>query len=176
MKRRSPKNLNGFLVNPSTDEGLERGWEMKGGESPSGPEKSTGRILNRNLFLFILDVEVKRSRRYQNFLCLMLFKIKQFPQEGDRESVQACYRKLGDLLMEETRESDIIGLLESDRYVVLLPYADMKAGAHVKSRFEDTLKYYDFKSRGIDILIDQVCFPVNGSDTMDLIQRALRIE
>ena len=151
-----------------------RNW---GGEFLGGPEEPFGRILNRDLFHFVLDIEVKRSRRYQNFLCLMLFKIKQFPQEGDRENVQACYRKLGDLLMEETRESDIIGSLEEmDRLVVLLPYADTKAGAHVKSRFEDALKYYDFKSRGIDILIDQVCFPVNGSDTMDLIQRALRIE
>ncbi len=148
-------------------------WE---GKFPDGPEEPFGRILNRDLFHFVLDIEVKRSRRYQNFLCLMLFKIKQFPREGDRGGMQACYRKLGDLLMEETRESDIIGSLEADRLVVLLPYADMKTGAHVKSRFEDALRYYDFKSKGIDIRIDQVCFPVNGSDTMDLIQRALRIE
>jgi len=148
----------------------------RGGIFPGGPEEPFGRILNRDLFHFVLDIEVKRSRRYQNFLCLMLFKIKQFSQEGDRGGMQACYRKLGDLLMEETRESDIIGSLELDRLVVLLPYADMKAGAHVKSRFEDTLKYYDFKSKGIEIMIDQVCFPVNGADTMDLIQRALQIE
>jgi len=147
-----------------------------GEKFPGGPEEPLGRILNRDLFHFVLDIEVKRSRRYQNFLCLMLFKIRPFPQEGGRGSLQACYRKLGDLLMEETRESDIIGCLELDRFVVLLPYADMKAGAHVKSRFEDALKYYDFKSKGVEIMIDQVCFPVNGADTMDLIQRALRME
>jgi hypothetical protein len=104
----------------------------------------------------------------------MLFKIRQLSEEGDRGGIQACYRKLGDLLMEETRESDIIGSLELDRLVVLLPYADMKAGAHVKSRFEDALKYYDFRSKGVEIKIDQVCFPINGSDTTDLIQRASR--
>ncbi len=144
-----------------------------GGKFPGGQEEPFGRILNRDLFHFVLDIEVKRSRRYQNFLCLMLFKIKPFSQEDDR-GVQTCYRKLGDLLMEETRESDIIGSLELDRFIVLLPYADMKAGAHVKSRFEDALKYYNFK--GIEIKIDQVCFPVNGSDTEGLIQRALRVE
>jgi hypothetical protein len=145
-----------------------------GGKFPGGPEEPFGRILNRDLFQFVLDIEVKRSRRYQNFLCLMLFKIKLFSEEGHQGDMQACYRKLGDLLMEETRESDLIGSLELGRLVVLLPYADMKAGAHVKSRFEDALKYYDFKSKGIEIMIDQVCFPVNGSDTTDLIQRALR--
>jgi phage tail tube protein FII len=83
---------------------------------------------------------------------------------------------LGHLLTEETRESDIIGSLKLDRFVVLLPYADMKAGAHVKLRFEDALKYYDFKKKGIEIMIDQVCFPVNGTDTMDLIRNALGAE
>lgn len=147
-----------------------------GGEFSGGPEEPFGRILNRDLFHFVLDIEVKRSRRYQNFLCLMLFKMRQLSEEGDRGGMQACYRKLGDLLMEETRESDIIGSLGLDKLAVLLPYADMKAGAYVKSRFEDVLRYYDFKSKGIEIAIDQVCFPVNGSDTSGLIQRALRTE
>ncbi len=146
------------------------------GELPSGPEEAFGRILNRPLFLFVLDIEVKRARRYQNFLCLVLFKIRQFPQKGDRESLKICYRILSHLLMEEMRESDIIGSLESDKVVALLPYADMKAGAFVKSRFEGALEYYDFKSKGIEIIIDQICFPINGSDTMDLIKRALQIE
>lgn len=146
-----------------------------GEELPNGAEEAIGRILNRNLFLFILDIEVKRSRRYQNFLCLVLFKIKQFSQEGDRQRLQACSRTLSHLLMEEIRESDIIGSLELDKLVVLLPYADVEAGTHVKSRFEDALKYYDFKSKGFEIMIDQVCFPVNGSDMMDLIKGALRV-
>ena len=146
------------------------------GEFPNGPEEAFGRILNRPLFLFILDIEVKRARRYQNFLCLVLFKIKQFSQKGNGEDLKVCYRVLSHLLAEEMRESDIIGSLESDKVVALLPYADMRAGALVKSRFDDALKYYDFRNKGIEIMIDQVCFPVNGSDTMDLIKRALQIE
>ena len=146
------------------------------GEFPSGPEEPFGRILNRDLFLFILDIEVKRSRRYQNFLCLVLFKIKQFSQEGGREGLKACYGTLSHLLMDEVRESDIIGSLKLDKLAVLLPYADVKAGDHVKSRFEDALKYYDFKNKGVEVMIDQVCFPIDGTDTTDLIKRALAEE
>ena len=147
----------------------------KGG-FPSRPEEPFGRILNRDLFLFILDIEVKRARRYQNFLCLVLFKINQLSKEGDREGLKACYGTLSDLLMEEIRDSDIIGSLELDKLALLLPYADVKAGARVKSRFEDALKYCGFKSRGVEVMINQVCFPVNGSDTMELIKGALPIE
>jgi GGDEF domain-containing protein len=146
------------------------------GKLPRGSEEAFGRILNRDLFLFLLDLEVKRARRYQNFLCLMLFKIKQFSKEDNGGGLKACYQTLSDLLMEEIRESDIIGSLELDRLVVLLPYADVKAGTYVQSRFEDALKYYDFKNKGFEIMIDQVCFPVHGTDTMDLIRRALGAE
>jgi GGDEF domain-containing protein len=143
------------------------------GKHPKRPVSGFGRILNRDLFLFLLDLEVKRARRYQNFLCLMLLKIKQFSREGDGGGLEACYQTLSNLLVEEIRESDIIGSLELNKLVILLPYADVKAGDHVKSRFEDTLRYYDFKSRGVEVMIDQVCFPVNGTDTMDLIKKAL---
>lgn len=143
------------------------------GKFTLGQEARFGRILNQDLFLFLLDLEVKRARRYQNFLCLMLLKIKQFSQEGDGGGFQACYQTLSNFLVEEIRESDIIGSLEFNELVVMLPYADVKVGAHVKSRFEDALKYYDFKSKGFEIMIDQVCFPINGTDAMDLIRKAL---
>lgn len=141
-------------------------------EFPIGPEQAFGRILNRSVFLSILEIEVKRARRYQNFLCLIIFTILPFSGERNRESLEACRRALGDLLSVEMRESDIIGSLEFDKVVVLLPYADVKAGAHVKSRFEEALKYYDFKDKGFDIMVDQSCFPVDGTDTSDLIRKA----
>ena len=143
------------------------------GNFSEGPEEGFGRILNRELFLFLLDMEVKRARRYQNFLCLVFFKIKQFSQEDNGGALKACYKTLGDLLMEEMRESDIIGSLDLNKLVVLLPYADLQGGFHVKSRFEDTLRYYDFKSGGLEVMIDQVCFPVHGTGTMDLVRKAL---
>lgn len=135
-----------------------------------------GRIMNRNLFLFMLDLEVKRARRYQNFLCLMLLKIKNFSKEDDGTGLYTCYQTVGQLLMEELRESDLIGSLELNQLVVLLPYADMKMGTCVKSRFEDILKYYDFKKNGYEVMIDHICFPVHGTDAVDLIRKALLTE
>jgi len=137
---------------------------------------SHGRVLDRDLFFFLLDLEVKRARCYQNFLCPMLLKIKPFLKNEVQEEKDAYGRILSDILTEETRDSDIIGALEKNHLAVLLPYADSKAGDHVKSRFEDTLRYYDVKDRKFGIIFDQVCFPINGADTMDLIKRALYSE
>jgi GGDEF domain-containing protein len=147
--------------------------ENLGGQFPGKPGEALGRILNRDLFFYLLDLEVKRARRYQNFLCLVLLKIKQFTQEGDGGGLKTCFQTLSDLLLEEIRESDIIGSIELDKLVILLPYADAKAGDYVKYRFEDALKFYDFKSKGFEIMINQVCFPIHGTGALDLITKAL---
>jgi len=150
--------------------------ENSGGGFSKGAGGGYGRVLNRDLFLFLLDLEVKRARRYQNFLCLMLLKVRQFSKDNNGGGLEICHDTLRNLLAEEVRESDIIGSCGANKIVVLLPYADVRAGAHVKSRFEDTLKYCDFKEKGFEILVDQVCFPIHGTDTMDLVRRALGAE
>ncbi len=151
----------------------ENGVKKLEDQFPGGKKVTFSRILSRDLFLLLLDLEVKRARRYQNFLCLMSLKIERLARDGDGANLQSCHRTLMNLMMEEIRESDIIGSLELNKLVVLLPYADAKAGAYVKSRFEDVLKYYDFKNSGFEVVVDQVCFPIHGTDTMDLIRRVL---
>ena len=154
----------------------EAGVEKLEGKFPGSAGAGFGRILNRDLFLFLLDLEVKRARRYQNFLCLIFFRIKQCSKDHNGGGLEACYQALSNLIKEEIRESDIIGSLELNQLVALLPYADAKSGDYVKSRCEDALKYYEFESKGFEIKINQVCFPVHGTNTMDLIKKALMQE
>jgi len=143
----------------------------------NGKQKTTkaefGRILNKDIFLHFLDLEVKRARRYQNFLCLLLLNLRQHPKANNGKYFQTCQQRLGDLLSREMRETDILGSIGKDKLVVLLPYADALAGGYAKSRFEGTLKYYDFKNKGYEVTIDQISFPMNGTDTIDLIKKAL---
>jgi GGDEF domain-containing protein len=80
---------------------------------------------------------------------------------------------LTNLLTEEIRESDIIGQLSRDTVGVLLPYADVSAGNDAISRFEHTLKYWDFKHEGYEVMIDQVSFPTHETNTESLVKRVL---
>ena len=143
-------------------------------DKPAEPE--SGRILDRNLFFYLLDLEVKRARRYQNFLCILLLKLTRLPDNEEANGIQTCFHMVRNLLVEEMRESDIPGLLGENRLVVLLPYADVIAGGHAKSRLESTLRYLDFGRKGCEVLIDQICFPVNGTNPADLIKKALGAE
>jgi hypothetical protein len=140
-----------------------------------GGKERWRRILDRDLFLFILDLEVKRARRYQNFLCLLFPTLQPASQNDNEAGFQTCYQILVNLLMDEMRETDLLGSLGENSLVILVPYADISAGDCVKSRFEGVLKYFDFRSKGFEVIINRTCFPTNGTDTLDLIKRPLEI-
>jgi GGDEF domain-containing protein len=147
---------------------------MRSVESRSTDEAQMdlGRVLKKNLFLFLLDLEVKRARRYQNFLCVLLLKVNKSSGNGNGAELESCYETLSHLLGAEMRETDIIGSLEKDQLAVLLPYADVSAGGHVKTRFEGTLKFYDFGSKGYEVSVHQISFPGDGTDIRDLLEKA----
>jgi hypothetical protein len=129
------------------------------------------RILSKELFLYLLDLEVKRGRRYQNFLSILVLDLVALPKEDGRPDFDTSYQMLSSLLKDELRETDIFGALGERRLIVLLPYADLSAGELAKSRFEDIVGHCDFKSKGYKVEVHQVSFPMNGSNTADLVKQ-----
>lgn len=142
-------------------------------EAPEQAGFSYGRVLDRDLFFFLLDLEVKRARRYQNFLTLLLLKLKKSPGHSREEDIETYFQILTDLLAVEMRESDILGLLEDHGLAVLLPYADDFAGNAARSRFQNTLKYFNFHEKGYEVTVDRLCFPANGTDAGEMLKNAL---
>jgi hypothetical protein len=141
--------------------------------SSKGAQTDLNRVLSRELFIYFLDMEVKRARRYQNFFSILILKLSQLASHDNGTGLQNCYHKLSKLLEEELRESDILGTLAENRLVALLPYADVSAGGNAKSHFEGSLRFYDFKSEGYEVVIEQVCFPVDGTDTPDIVHKVI---
>lgn len=74
------------------------------------------------------------------------------------------------------RGSDLLGSLGEDYLAVFLPYADLSVSGQVKSRLEDSLKYFGFKNDGYEVTIDQICFPKDGTVTKDLISKVTGME
>ncbi len=141
---------------------------MKGLQNLEGP---IGRIMDRDLFLYLLDLEIKRARRYQNFISILFLRINPISNDGNSWSMDICRETLGDLLSVEIRESDILGFLDENCLGVLLPYADIYMGEKAKERLMEILKYFDFKRVGYDITVDQFCFPANSADPEDLLNK-----
>ena len=134
------------------------------------------RILTREIFLYFLDLEVKRSRRYQNFFSILVVTLNELPNRENGNGLRASYRRLSHLLAEEMRDSDILGALGEKRLAVILPYADLFSGGHTRSRFETSLQFYDFNREGYRVAVEQVCFPRDGTDTADPVPKVMGIE
>jgi hypothetical protein len=144
------------------------------GRSKDGAGVEVNRILNKDLILFLLDLEVKRGRRYQNFLSILILDLIALSSGDGGGDLEASYQMLTTLLGDEMRETDVVGALGEKRLLLLLPYADNVAGGQAKSRFEDVVKYYDFESKGYEVKIHQVSFPMNGTNTNDLMEKVYR--
>jgi GGDEF domain-containing protein len=134
------------------------------------------RLLTREVFLHFPDLEVKRSRRYQNFFSVLVLQLDELPNHDNGTAIQACCRRLTRLLAEEMRDSDILGALGEKRLAVILPYADLMAGGNTRSRFESSLQFYDFSRDGFRVVIEQVCFPRDGTDISELVRKVAGIQ
>src|SRR5512137_1800935 len=92
------------------------GWMgYSGNPWEKGAEMGLSRILNREIFLYLLDLEVKRARRYQNFFSVLILKLVQLSSKDNGSRLQNCYNQLSHLLREEFRESDILGSLGENK-------------------------------------------------------------
>jgi len=134
-----------------------------------------GRILNREVFLYLLDLEVKRARRYQEFFCVLIMNLCCLAKQDNGHNQQNCLELLCNLVKEEFRDSDILGNLSDERIAAILPYADSSAASVARTRFEGSLKFCDFEKAGYEVKIDQICFPADGTDVNDLIKRVINI-
>ncbi|NIS62615.1 MAG: hypothetical protein GTO13_18495, partial [Proteobacteria bacterium] len=64
-----------------------------------------GNVLNNQSFLFMLDLEIKRARRYQNFLSLLSLTFGHLdPSLGEDASIS--FKTLANLVKDELRETD----------------------------------------------------------------------
>jgi GGDEF domain-containing protein len=129
-----------------------------------GVSMDARRISSREMFWYLLDLELKRGMRYQNYFCVLTFKLCRIHDHANGEGLQTCYQALSHFLIEELRESDILGSLGEDQFAVFLPYADPQVGGLVRIRMEQNLKYIWFKEQGYEVMINQICFPMDGTD------------
>ena len=129
------------------------------------------RIINREMFFNILDSEVERARRYQNFFSILKLKLSPLPGLENEDRLKTCWKTLRDLLAKELRRSDTLGFLGKDQWAVIIPYADFSAVALLQTRIMGSLEHFDFKKKGYEVATDLISFPIHGTNTVDLLKK-----
>jgi diguanylate cyclase (GGDEF)-like protein len=130
------------------------------------------RVLTPEAFDFVLNNELKRAVRSQNFLTLLLVEpsIADTPGGGNGER-ERLVRHIAGLVSREVRETDLLSQTEATRLSVVLLDADLQNSMRVVDRLMSRFEHYEFP-RPIDIEIGAACCPTHGVDAESLRQAA----
>jgi len=87
------------------------------------------------LFERVLDLEIKRSKRYGYPISIALFSIGVDSDEPPPPGVQGILRaRAGNALIHSIRDIDLATELDQERFLVLLPYTTLAGAAEVARR------------------------------------------
>ena len=130
-----------------------------------------GHVFNRKTFLFLLDLEIKRARRYQKYLSVLSITSHYLNSSPD-ENPSIFLKTLANRLKDVLRDTDIVGQCMANRLLVMLPYSDKEEAHKVRERLEQILQEYDLEKEGLTIEIDEACFPTDTTNIDDLLRMA----
>jgi hypothetical protein len=85
-----------------------------------------GEVLDRQSFLFLLDLKIKKAQRYPNYMSLLSLTFGHLdPLLGQNPSIS--FKTLAHLLKGELRDTDIMGQGGGNQLLIMLPYTDIAA-------------------------------------------------
>jgi hypothetical protein len=116
------------------------------------------RVLTPEAFEFVLNNELKRAVRSQNYLTLVLLAPRA-EGRGPDETV----RQVARLISREVRETDLLSADAGGRLSMVLLDADLQNSMRVIERLLTRLEHYQFAAP-IAIDVGVACCPTHGSD------------
>ena len=115
-------------------------------EALANTDALTG-VNNRRSFALIAEREIKRAKRYQQPLSLLIMDIDYFKQINDQFG-----HHYGDIVLHEfaqlcsalLRQTDCIFRIGGEEFAILLPMTDIPGAYKIAERIRSTVDAYDF--------------------------------
>jgi GGDEF domain-containing protein len=135
-------------------------------------EEEGSRLLTPHAFEFVLDGEMKRAVRSQNYLTLVVLETRRewdgMTMTADDGTVEEVARIVG----HEVRDTDLIGNTETGVLSLVLLDADYDNTTKVIDRLVQRIDDYDF-STPLRISVGAACYPTHAVDVCSLKNRAM---
>ena len=129
------------------------------------------RVLTAGAFEFVLDSELKRAVRAQNFLTLVVLEASR---EWDGMQVSAddgMVQEVAQLIGREVRDTDLIGHTERGVLELVLLDTDYDHSTRVIDRLISRLEDYAF-STALKLAVGAACYPTHAVDAESLKRQA----
>jgi len=114
------------------------------------------RIYNRHSFEERLVYEIRRRRRYNHDLSLLMVDLDHFKQVNDTYGHKAgdmVLKKVGEILTKTFRTTDLAARYGGEEFVVLLPHTTEKAAWKLAERVREVVEGCEFHFDGKDFKV-----------------------
>ena len=131
-------------------------------------------LLNRRAFYERLNSEYERFRRYDSYLSLIVAdfdNLKTINDSYGHPVGDEVIKKIGDILVDTTRESDVLARYGGDEFIIVLPQTNSENATNMAERIRKNIESYTFEINDItfncSISIGVATAPVTGIDSSD---------
>jgi hypothetical protein len=130
------------------------------------------RLLTPGAFEFVLESELKRAVRSQNFLTLVVVETSREWEGMMMTADDGTVHEVAQIIGREVRDTDLLGHTERGTLALVLLDADFEHSARVIDRVVSRIENYEFPT-SLRIAVGAACYPTHAVDAASLKRQAM---
>ena len=129
------------------------------------------RLLTPGAFEFVLESELKRAVRSQNYLTLVTVETSREWEGMTMTADDGTLQEVAQIIVREVRDTDVIGHTEKGTLALVLLDADFDHSSRVIDRLVSRIANYEFPTV-LRIAVVAACYPTHAVDADSLKRQA----
>ena len=134
--------------------------------------EENSKLLTPGAFEFVLDSELKRAVRSQNYLTLVTVEASREWEGMTVTADDGTLHEVAQLIVREVRDTDLIGHTDRGTLALVLLDADYEHSERVINRLVSRIENYEFPTQ-MRIAVGAACYPTHAVDADSLKRQAL---
>ncbi len=130
------------------------------------------KLLTPGAFEFVLDSELKRAVRSQNFLTLVVLEAAREWEGLMVTADDGTVQEVASLIGKEVRDTDLLGHTDKGTLALVLLDADFEHSTRVIERLISRIENYEFPTP-LRIAVGAACYPTHAVDAESLKRQAM---
>ena len=130
------------------------------------------RLLTPGAFEFVLDSELKRAVRSQNYLTLVTVEASREWEGMTITADDGTLQEVAQIIGNEVRETDLLGHTDKGTLAVVLLDADFEHSQRVINRLVTIIENYEFATV-LRFALGAACYPTHAVDAESLKRHAM---
>ena len=134
--------------------------------------EENSKLLTPGAFDFVLDSELKRAVRSQNYLTLVTVEASREWEGMTVTADDGTLHEVAQLIGREVRDTDLIGHTDRGTLALVLLDSDFEHSERVINRLVSRIENYEFPTQ-MRIAVGAACYPTHAVDADSLKRQAL---